>query len=99
MNQQAGLAAIKHSAMAEDENWENGIKPFIAYQLEVVDSGYWESEMGTPNPSYSDVVELLTPKESGVDYEDFGLPDIDTPPAIRVSFTQSGDPVIVTVNI
>lgn len=97
MNQQSGITAIKNAQVAA-ENWNGGVVPFMKHQLEVVDPVYWQTEVGTAHPSYSDIVELLVSKGGSADYQDFGLPDINTPPVIRVSYTESGDPVIRTVN-
>lgn len=96
--QQAALYAIKNSEGTP--YWEGGVKPFLSHCIDEVDSEYWVSEMGTPNPSYSDILELIMFKEYRDNNQalDFTLPENVTAYVIRVSFNEDDEVAdIITV--
>lgn len=93
---QVALQTIKDSQGTP--YWEHGVKPFITHQLEVVDSSYWQHELGTSNPSYSDVLELVmykTSMDNGLTL-DFTLPENITTYVIRVRFDGNDQIIEIT---
>ena len=88
---QAALYAIKNSA--DTPYWDGGVKPFLSHHLEVVDPSYWQSEVGTTHPSYSDILELILFKAyHGNDLTlDFTLPGNITTYIIRVVFNAADE--------
>ncbi len=89
--QQVALYTIKNSQ--ETPFWDGGVKPFLVHHLDVIDGSYWEGEIGTPNPSYSDVLEIIMFKQYSEDNQalDFTLPGNVTDYVIRVEFSQTDE--------
>ena len=85
------LASIKASAGTEAGQY--GIDEFVQHHLEELPTSYWQAQLGTANPTHTQVMDLLVLREKWEDEKvyDFALPDEVTDYVVSVSFNDDGE--------
>jgi hypothetical protein len=89
----AARQAIKNGFNMEDE--ESGVAMFVAFHLEELEPGYWQTHAGTPRPEPSAVLDILVLREhwgekDDLETFDFTLPGDVTNYVISVRFDDKG---------